>query len=331
MRGLALALMALAWPAAAQELGDADLRPVARPAPYQLAAAVPAPGAVEGLILDEVVSSRGGASAPIDARDGRPRARPAPAVEVMTRTPRAPATVAAVPRSPRPVARLGEARRTERRAAFLRTAAKPVVAVDGTLLRSGRPGTRPAVTLAAARGVQAEQRGGGLCGRASIAGRRIPPVAGRGACGIPDAVRVSRVAGVTLSRPLRMDCGTAQALDDWVRGGVIPAVGTHGGGPVQLEVMAGYACRTRNSQAGAKISEHGKGRAVDVGGIRLANGRTISVLGDWGKGTGGRILRAVHAAACGTFGTVLGPESDRFHRDHFHLDTARYRSGSYCR
>jgi len=36
-------------------------------------------------------------------------------------------------------------------------------------------------------------------------------------------------------------------------------------------------------------------------------------------------------AACGPFGTVLGPESNRFHRDHFHFDTARYRSGSYCR
>jgi len=25
------------------------------------------------------------------------------------------------------------------------------------------------------------------------------------------------------------------------------------------------------------------------------------------------------------------PNANRFHRDHFHFDTARYRSGSYCR
>jgi len=28
---------------------------------------------------------------------------------------------------------------------------------------------------------------------------------------------------------------------------------------------------------------------------------------------------------------VLGPEAARYHQDHFHFDTARYRSGSYCR
>jgi hypothetical protein len=28
---------------------------------------------------------------------------------------------------------------------------------------------------------------------------------------------------------------------------------------------------------------------------------------------------------------VLGPNANSFHRDHFHFDTARYRSGSYCR
>ena len=33
----------------------------------------------------------------------------------------------------------------------------------------------------------------------------------------------------------------------------------------------------------------------------------------------------------GGFGTVLGPESDQFHQDHFHFDTARHRGGPYCR
>jgi len=39
----------------------------------------------------------------------------------------------------------------------------------------------------------------------------------------------------------------------------------------------------------------------------------------------------MHRAACGPFGTVLGPNADRFHQDHFHFDTARHRSGPYCR
>jgi hypothetical protein len=42
-------------------------------------------------------------------------------------------------------------------------------------------------------------------------------------------------------------------------------------------------------------------------------------------------MRRAHKTACGPFGTVLGPNADRYHQDHFHFDTARYRSGSYCR
>ena len=45
----------------------------------------------------------------------------------------------------------------------------------------------------------------------------------------------------------------------------------------------------------------------------------------------GPLLKQMHKGACGTFGTVLGPNSDRYHRDHFHLDTARHRNGPYCR
>lgn len=42
-------------------------------------------------------------------------------------------------------------------------------------------------------------------------------------------------------------------------------------------------------------------------------------------------LRAVHEGACKIFGTVLGPESNAAHRDHFHLDLAKRRSSAYCR
>lgn len=109
------------------------------------------------------------------------------------------------------------------------------------------------------------------------------------------------------------------------------AVGRTGGGVVKLKVAAGYSCRTRNHKSGAKISEHGKGRAIDLSGFYLKNGDQISVLNDWGKGKYGRILRDMHRSACGPFGTVLGPNADRHHRDHFHFDIAKHRSGSYCR
>ena len=42
-------------------------------------------------------------------------------------------------------------------------------------------------------------------------------------------------------------------------------------------------------------------------------------------------LRAVHEGACKIFGTVLGPEANAAHRDHFHLDLVKRRSSAYCR
>jgi hypothetical protein len=41
-------------------------------------------------------------------------------------------------------------------------------------------------------------------------------------------------------------------------------------------------------------------------------------------------LRAIHGGACGEFGTVLGPEANDPHRNHFHLDLIPRRSSSYC-
>ena len=175
-------------------------------------------------------------------------------------------------------------------------------------------------------------KGRALCGRRSIRGETLSRIPGKlRGCGVKRPVRVSSVAGVALSRPAIMDCQTAKALETWLSKGVKPVVGRLGGGVAGLRVIADYSCRTRNSVPGAKISEHGKGRAIDIAAISLKNGAVLDVLRGWNDATQGKLLRRIHRAACGPFGTVLGPNADRHHRNHFHLDTARYRSGSYCR
>lgn len=195
-----------------------------------------------------------------------------------------------------------------------------------------RPQSRPNSEKRQTRKERRLARKGAICGDVAIQGVEVGRVPGRiRGCGVDDAVKVRSVSGVALSQQSVMDCGTARALKTWIDRGVVPAVGKRGGGVVQLRVAAHYACRTRNNRKGARISEHGKGRAIDISAITLADGNEISVLKHWGRGKNGRILKKMHRAACGPFGTVLGPNSDRFHRDHFHFDTARYRSGSYCR
>ncbi|WP_245776415.1 extensin family protein [Thalassovita taeanensis] len=201
-----------------------------------------------------------------------------------------------------------------------------------SVLRFLRPRQRNEAVAQRARQFERDRRRGVVCSDPALKGDPVGLVPGALAgCGLDNAVRLRAVSGVTLSQAAIVDCTTAKALKAWVEKGLKPAVGRRGGGVSEMRVFASYSCRTRNSRKGARISEHGKGRAIDIGGIVLRDGSLITVLDSWGKRKEGKILRKMHKSACGPFGTVLGPASDRFHKDHFHLDTARYRSGPYCR
>lgn len=109
--------------------------------------------------------------------------------------------------------------------------------------------------------------------------------------------------------------------------GAIPAA-KRNGGLSSMRVAASYACRARNKRPGAKLSEHAKGNAIDISAFVMRDGRTVTLISHWSGGRNGRMLREMWKSACGPFGTVLGPNSDRY---HFHFDVARYRNGPFCR
>lgn len=170
---------------------------------------------------------------------------------------------------------------------------------------------------------------GSVCGDPAIRGEALARIRGRiKGCGIEKPVRVTEVDGVLLSTAATLDCSAAKALRKWVSTAVKPAFGRQK--VVKLRVAAHYVCRTRNHKRGAKISEHGKGRAIDISGFILADGTEIDILRDYRKRRGAPVRKA-HKAACGIFGTTLGPGSDGYHEDHLHFDTARHRNGAYCR
>ncbi len=194
-----------------------------------------------------------------------------------------------------------------------------------------RPFVRPRTLEQKAMAKKRKRAQGSVCGDADLQGSYVGPVPGPiGACGIDEAIKLRSVSGIALSQEAVMDCATAQALKTWTDRSAKPAMARLGG-LTAYRVAAHYTCRTRNNQSGAKVSEHGRGRAIDISGFQLSNGQVVSVLEGWNAPRYGAALRTMHAGACGPFGTVLGPDSDRFHRDHFHFDTARYRNGSYCR
>jgi hypothetical protein len=195
-----------------------------------------------------------------------------------------------------------------------------------------KPRERPRKFRRIAREQERLRERGAVCRDLDIQGRAEGRVKGAQAgCGIADAVQIRAVAGITLSQPSLMDCKTAKALKTWLEDTAKPALARKGGGLKQLRVAAHYACRTRNNLAGGRISEHGKGRAIDISGVQLHDGTLITVRTGWNNAETRDVMRKLHGGACGPFGTVLGPNSDRFHLDHFHFDTARYRSGPYCR
>ncbi len=95
-------------------------------------------------------------------------------------------------------------------------------------------------------------------------------------------------------------------------------------------MIGSYACRTQNN-TGRRRSEHARGRAIDIGGFTLTNGVEVTVARDWDETPEGAFLREIWRKGCGPFATVLGPEADRHHRDHLHLDTAPRGEEPYCR
>ncbi len=229
-------------------------------------------------------------------------------------------------RSLRPVLRPGSKTATVTRVAAVAPAAAAAASVE-------MADPEPVRVTRAERKARKAAGIGKVCRNKRLIGKEVPPVPGKlRGCGIKKgAIKLYEVDGVKLSTPAVMTCDTAKALEKWVDKGLKKSVRSFGGGAREIKVAAGYSCRTRNNRPGAKISEHGKGKAIDISAIRLKNGESISVLKDWNNGKKGRMLKKMHKQACGPFGTVLGPNADRYHKDHFHFDTAKHRGGAYCR
>jgi hypothetical protein len=152
---------------------------------------------------------------------------------------------------------------------------------------------------------------------------------GPGICGLTRPFKVSALLDgeVTFDNPYTLDCPMIAALNNWVKDVVEPEAQTRfGERVVEIESFGTYSCRGINGDAGARLSEHAFGNAIDVSGFRLADGREISVMRDWpvGDEQAQAFLHDVHGGACGYFTTVLGPGYNFLHYNHFHLDLAMH-------
>lgn len=152
-----------------------------------------------------------------------------------------------------------------------------------------------------------------------------------GSCNIAAPLSVSAVAKDVALRPEGvMNCETAEALAIWTQKSVMPAAQRELGARVTgIDQVSAFVCRTRYNRPGAKVSEHARANAVDIGGFRLSSGDRISVMpGSRHEPAARRFQAAVRKDSCTYFTTVLGPGSNAAHETHFHLDMA-VRKGGY--
>lgn len=178
-----------------------------------------------------------------------------------------------------------------------------------------------------------------LLAHAGVEFTALPPRSSRGAggqCGYDDGVRLRRGGALTIAyRPegLGTSCPVAAALALWEWHVVQPAALARFGKDVaSIDHFGSYSCRRLYGRAEGAISEHAAANAVDIAGFRLADGRRITVAGDWpGEDPEARFLRAVRDGACGLFATTLSPDYNAAHRDHFHLDQAARGGWRMCR
>ena len=126
-------------------------------------------------------------------------------------------------------------------------------------------------------------------------------------------------------------CEVSQAFTGWARYGVDRAARQILGSPVHsIETMGSFSCR--NVAGSGRRSAHATGAAIDVSGFVLEDGRRITVQGGWNGGTAKEreFLRVVQQSACKRFDTVLGPDYNSAHEDHFHVEGV-IAAKSYCR
>ena len=205
---------------------------------------------------------------------------------------------------------------------------RPSIPADSPLIPLPRP--RPAVPLP---DIAAEPAGPTECQLRMTTDiaviEALPPVTGASGCGIDDPVRLSAVmtkdkVRVAITPPATLRCTMAEALAHWICEDIAPTAATLGSPLGGIANFDFYDCRGRNRVAGAMISEHGKGNALDIRSVTLANGKSYELTD---MAVAKPMRERLRASACARFTTVLGPASEATTKSHVHVDLAERRSG----
>lgn len=163
----------------------------------------------------------------------------------------------------------------------------------------------------------------------------LPPLGEEGGCGAPGAILVNALDGVAIEPPAEFNCELAEALHHWIAWSVKPAAKENLGKKLTvIHNASAYVCRRRNNSAFGKLSEHARANALDISTLGFSDGSSTNIKGDWsgltqliGLSDKSAFLKRIRRDACIRFTTVLGPGTDPYHGDHFHIDLIRRKNG----
>ena len=152
-------------------------------------------------------------------------------------------------------------------------------------------------------------------------------------CSTLGTVQISSVksddAKLALTNLGPVTCPLAETFAAWARFGADRAAQQILGSPiVKIETMGSFNCR--NIAGSPRRSAHATASAIDVSGFVLADGRRITVSGNWNDPSPKvrQFFATIQASACKRFGTVLGPAYNAAHYDHLHLEMS---SSAFCK
>lgn len=158
----------------------------------------------------------------------------------------------------------------------------------------------------------------------------LPRLIGPGDCGGRDMIRLEAVLlpdhkRVEIRPTAVLRCAMAKSFVVWLRDEASGHVSVLGDALRSVDTFGSYECRGRNGIADAKLSEHGKGNAIDVRAFVLAGGRHIELTD---KTVSKPFRDDLRDSACHRFTTVLGPGADSYHNNHIHLDILERNRGA---
>lgn len=156
------------------------------------------------------------------------------------------------------------------------------------------------------------------------------PAQGEGPCEHSDQTQLSGYPLAPDTPPVT--CPVAAAMELWRTKTLEPAAQEiFGSALARIEHLGAFSCRRMYGDDDAPWSQHATANAIDISAFVLEDGRRISLLDDWdGDADQQHFLRAARDGACGVFTTVLSPDYNAAHADHFHLDQDARWSG-VCR